>query len=437
MNVEKRRFVSKPNIRIYLHLSAVLILLLLTACTPSPEANVVGYLIADQLGTVGDAPPAGPTGSLMGQVLHNGEPVAFATVIVAERWGTPHVATTDADGRYIIEGVPPGQYVPAAVAPGFDEEALTDALGLPYLVDVRANEVTNAPPLRLEPHVPAPLPPLADLALAQTDSFTTTAAFPPDSIAEVQAFRFERAGVSVDTLRLYLPLDADERAPLPLVFVAYPGFVDDWSPVSTAVAAQGYAVAAWSPLGVRAVDIDAHAQDARVALDLARRGELDPRVDGSRVAVMGGSFTSAVLHRLLRDESGHVDAWITLGGISDAFAGAAAFYRGEIILPERFRLIIPALGAADLQPVEFLRYSPVYSAGQLPPTLLIHTASDRVIPIEQAYALAQALEAAGVPVDTFYYEDVTHYLLQIGEDLTEADGEMLSIVVGFIEDNLE
>ncbi len=417
-------------------------LFLLMACAPAPEANVIGYLIAEQLGTVGDAPTAGPTGSLAGQVVYDGTPVASATVIVAERWGTPHVATTNADGRYTIEGVPPGQYVPAAVAPGFNEAALTDALGLPYLVEVRADEVTSAPPLRLEPHVPAPLPPLADLALAQTATFTTTAAFPPNSIAQVQAFRFERTAANgqsatVDTLRLYLPLDVDERAPLPLVFVAYPGFVDDWSPVSTAVAAQGYAVAAWSPLGVRAVDIDAHAQDARVALDLARRGELDPRVDGSRVAVMGGSFTSAVLHRLLRDESEHVDAWVTLGGISDAFAGAAAFYRSEITLPERFRLIIPALGAADLQPVEFLRYSPLYSAAQLPPTLIIHTASDRVIPIEQGYALAQALEAAGVPVETFYYEDVTHYLLQIGEDLTEADGEMLSIVVGFIEDNLE
>jgi len=57
------------------------------------------------------------------------QPIAGATVLVAERDGTPHTAITGADGRYRIEGVPPGEYVPAAVAPGYGEAALAAAAG--------------------------------------------------------------------------------------------------------------------------------------------------------------------------------------------------------------------------------------------------------------------------------------------------------------------
>ena len=59
-----------------------------------------------------------PAGSLTGRVLAGGQPVAGATVVVAERTGAPHAGQTDAAGRYRIAGIPPGQYVPAAVARG-------------------------------------------------------------------------------------------------------------------------------------------------------------------------------------------------------------------------------------------------------------------------------------------------------------------------------
>jgi dipeptidyl aminopeptidase/acylaminoacyl peptidase len=71
-------------------------------------------------------------------------------------------------------------------------------------------------------------------------------------------------------------------------------------------------------------------------------------------------------------------------------------------------------------------------ASELPPTLLIHTAADRVLPIEQAYALEAAALAAGVPVETYYYTDTSHYL-GIGENLTDAGREMFYMIVEFIE----
>jgi acetyl esterase/lipase len=75
-------------------------------------------------------------------------------------------------------------------------------------------------------------------------------------------------------------------------------------------------------------------------------------------------------------------------------------------------------------------YSPVYSAGELPPTLIIHTAADEILRINQAHDLEAAVRAAGVPVETYYYEDVSHYL-GIGENLTDAGREMFYKIVEF------
>jgi dipeptidyl aminopeptidase/acylaminoacyl peptidase len=79
-----------------------------------------------------------------------------------------------------------------------------------------------------------------------------------------------------------------------------------------------------------------------------------------------------------------------------------------------------------------LRYSPVFIASELPPTLLIHTAADRVLPIEQAYELEAAVRAAGVPVETYYYDDTSHYL-GIGDNLTDAGREMFYKIVEFVK----
>ena len=100
---------------------------------------------------------------------------------------------------------------------------------------------------------------------------------------------------------------------------------------------------------------------------------------------MGGSFSSAIVNRLLRDEREQFVAWLTLGGISNAFTGSSDFYAKRLTLPERFRYVIPALGPANLYPLPFLYFSPVYTASGLPPTMIIHTDVDRIIPISQAY----------------------------------------------------
>jgi len=407
------------------------LLLGLSACAPTPQGNVIGYLIAKRLGRF-DAPPSTMRGSVQGMVLHEGQPLVGATVVLAERNGRPHTGQTNAQGRYRIDGVPRGQYALAAIAPYFTETRLQDKLGLPLLVTVTPDAVAEAPPLRLLRHRAALLPtPLAAATqFTLTSTTVVTAAFPMSSTAQVQAFQFVNAGVVISTLRLYLPISNALEPDLPTLFMVYPTLVDAWQSVSVAFAAQGFAVVAISPSAARELNIDAHALDARVALALTQQGYLDPRLRDQPAVALGGSFSSAILHRLLRDLDQEVAAWVTVGGIANAFDGTADFYAGQIDIPPEYTYLIPALGPPNLYPLAFLRYSPVYTAAQLPPTLIIHTDADRVISISQAYELEAALHTADVPVSVFYYQDVSHYL-QIDDQMTDAGREMFYRVVDF------
>jgi hypothetical protein len=408
---------------------------LLAGCQSSPELNVLNYRLARTLG-VYDAPPAGAaTGAISGLVLDGTQPVEGAIAVAAEPRGTVHAGRTDAAGRYRIDGLPPGRYVPAAVASGYGETMLLDEAGHPVTLTVVANEVVESPPIQLGKRTIPPLP--EDLAaavqLTQTGSYTATTVFPPDAAAQVLSYEFSYDGATVDTLRVYLPLDMAPDAQLPLLFFSYPGDVDGWQDVSVGFASQGYGLAALSPIGARGLDVDAHAADARIALRLAQEGALTPHIDAAApVIALGGSFTSASLYRLLLTEPERLAAWVTLGGIADAFGVAEGFYAGEIELPPAYSLVIPGLGQPNFAPLALLRYSPVYSAGDLPPTQIIHTAADRILPIEQAFELAEALQIAGVTVETFFYDDVSHYL-QVGEALTPEGEEMFGRVLDFIE----
>lgn len=414
----------------------------LSACKPTPPANVLDYWLGQRLGTLQPPAPATPGGALTGLVLHDGTPVVGATVLVAVRTGTPYAAQTDAQGRYRIERIPPGEYVPAAVAAWYNETALQDLFGLPYVVTVRANAVTEAPPFALTRHQPEQLPDALALTthLAITGTAVATASFPAGSVAQMQGFRFEHANALIDTLRVYLPLHLAPTAKLPMLFLVYPTYVDLWRQVSVAYAAQGFAVVAISPIAARGVDIEAHASDAHVALELARSGALNEHIRGDKVVALGGSFSSAILHRLLADVAANVTTgadreiagWVTVGGISNAFSGTASFYAGQLGIPPQYEFLIPALGLPNLYPLDFLRFSPVYTAAQLPPTLIIHTDVDHVIPIDQAYQLEAALRANQVPVEVYYYKDVSHYL-QIDENMSDQGREMFYRVLTFAQ----
>jgi acetyl esterase/lipase len=419
----------------WIGLCGVLVLLaaVMTGCQSTPQSNVVGYFLSSWLGMQPPAVSMAPPGALIGQVVDaQGAPIPGATVVVAQADGVPHTARTDAAGRYHIEGIPPGQYTPAAVAPGYAEHALAGLLGLPKLVTIASDATTTAPLLALAPYAPPSLP--DDLAAAVdlrvTSAFTTSIDFPHAAVADVTAYAFDYADATIDSVRVYLPQGHDPTHALPLLFMVYPSPVEDWEEVSAAFAAEQFAVVAVSPIAARGVDAEAHAQDARVVLALARAGAFGPAVGANRPLAMGGSFSSAVLARLLRTAGDDLAGWVTVGGLANAFTAAQDFYAGRITVPSPYELLVPSFGQPNLYPLPFLMYSPVYSAGELPPTMIIHTASDKILRIDQAHELEAAVRAAGVPIETYYYEDVSHYL-GIGDKMTDAGREMFYKIVEF------
>ncbi|MEX1018548.1 MAG: carboxypeptidase regulatory-like domain-containing protein [Litorilinea sp.] len=410
--------------------------LILAACAPAPTANVLGYELKKRLHVYPSPPHTGPTGTLSGQIFNDAQsPIPGAVALIATATGTPYTATTDARGIYTITQIPPGQYVPAFSAPGYVETALHDSVGIPRLLTITGATTTHAPPVRLETYTPPPLPQSLPHAVDLTlrDTYVAQASFPAGATAHVHTYTFTHNAVVINSLRLYLPLAAtpQDAVQLPLLFMIYPTDTAAWEDVSVAYAAEGYAFVAISPAAAHGLNIDAHAQDARVAFHLARGGHLtraidtasaatiDVAIDPQRAIALGGSFSSAVLHRFLRDEAPNITAWVNVGGISNAFTGAAEFYAGELEMPPAFEYAIPALGPANIYPLPFLRYSPVYSAGYLPPTYIVHTAADRIATIDQAHQLEAALRAAEIPVETLYYTDDSHYLM-IGEYMTPA-----------------
>lgn len=435
----------------------LLLSLLCAACSPSAAQNVLVYRVRSRLGTLPTPTSHIGTGVVTGRVVVEGTPasngngvtivsdLSHVTIILAEADGTPHATQSLPDGSFMLSGLPAGAYVAAAVGPGLDEAMALDALGIPRLLRVEEGATVDSGTIRLRRHVAPALPADEAAALAAAVALTHTApvrlqtSFPPGATADKIAYSFERAGVTVDSLRVFLPITATaSTAPMPLLFLVYPSAVEGWESVSLAFASQGLAVVAISPVAARALDSDGHAQDARVALHLALGGALDalPRtaIDPSRVVVLGGSFSSAIVHRFLRDERASVAAWVTVGGIANALRGTADFYAGRLEIPPNYADAIPALGLPHLRPLPFLRYSPVYTAAELPPTLIIHTAADRVIPLSQALELEQALKLANVPVQAYYYEDTSHYL-QIGDDLTDAGAEMFYLILDFVRNS--
>lgn len=435
---------------------------LASACQPDASSNVVGYVLAKQSGIFAPNEQSiyQHTGTLVGRITtHTGSALANATVVVAERSGTPHTARTNAAGTYQISNIPAGQYVPAAIASGFQEGSLTDRLGLPTIITIQPNQIATAPDIQLTPKPAITLPHPLDSAvrLTTTSTYTATAPFPANATATVTAFAFENSGAQLDTLRLYTPLPnhataqpSGPRDHYPILFMVYPTPVDLWQTVSVAYAAQGYAVVAISPAAARLLNIEGHALDAIIALQLAQSGALGPNISSQPAVALGGSFSSAILNRVIQNlaiqnltqsanpnptaaaQLPQIAAWVTVGGIGNAFDGAADFYADKLTIPPAYTYAIPALGPPHLYPLTFLSYSPVYAAEQFPPTLLIHTNADLLISIQQAYDLETALRTADIPVEVFYYEDVSHYL-QIDENMTDAGAEMFYRILNYVE----
>ncbi len=388
-------------------LLACLALALLTR-TPEGRAlwNVAEYRLRLAWWSLAAGPEYDPTrtGGLSGWVRDtDGEPVADAIVLVATVRGEVYQARSDNRGRYRIDGVPPGRYVPLAAAWGYAEATREP-------VQVAGGRTVRDLDFTLPRYRAAPVEP-SDLHIGPSEPASSD--FPTQLAADRFPFTFTLDGLTVDGGQLYLPPDTSE--PLPTLFIVYPSAPLNWDAASVGLTHDGFAVLAIGPDADRGLDIEGHVRNLRAAFQLWQEGQLrlpgrpGELADHRRWIMMSGSFGSLVLFRALRDLP-PVPALVNVGGVSDAFLGVQSLYSQDLAIPPPYDTAIAAMGRPDRDPAFFFAYSPIFFADRLPPTLIVHTYADEVIPYNQATALDQAMTAASVPHDLLLYEDTTHYL---------------------------
>lgn len=348
---------------------------------------------------VGLTPLAG-TAVLRGCVRDTtGQPVPGALVLLAEADGTLHTASSGADGCYRVAGVPAGRYVPVVDAAGYETAFVRvwgTALWLTAGAHTRDVTLATAAPRAVQPgtqlHIGAPV--------------ALTWAVPQPSAAIRRQITFDSAGQPNQLTFLYTPLAAS--APLPTLLAVYPGSADLWEGVSIPLAAAGYAVVAVGP--EYALDLERDIAEMQRLLAFVRGGQL-PLVDERRIVVLGGSYSSLHVQRLLALEHDLRGA-VLLGAASDLFDLRRRFERGSFAPPFGLDQALIALGTPNTAPERYWRYSSRYHArARWPPILLMHSRDDEVVPFEQSQMLADTLARHSVPHEAHVFDGMSHYLL--------------------------
>ncbi|HEX9925009.1 MAG TPA: prolyl oligopeptidase family serine peptidase [Anaerolineae bacterium] len=366
----------------------------------------------------------GSPGALAGTVRdQQSQPVAGAWVLVAGRAGTTYTGRSEATGRYTIAKIPPGTYYPITAAPGYEMARFGGLFGQ---VKVKAETQTNADVwLRLEPVRPSPAS--RDLWLAEPETLTCTR--PLEAKAVRRRVHFKIGDRPNQPTFYYTPETIPADKPLPMLLTVYPGPADTWDCVSLPLAAAGYAVLAAGP--AYSFDIEADIDELEGLLAFARTGQF-PSGDGSRLAVLGGSYSAVLVQRLLqRDQD--FQAAILLGPPTDLFDMRRRLEQGTFRPPFGLDQALIALGFPDREPLRYGRYSGAYHVrADFPPIALLHSRSDEIVPYQQSELLANNLAELDVPHEIHFFEGGSHYLLAKDDDALE----MYRLTLGFLAKHL-
>lgn len=383
--------------------------------TPAGRAafNVAEYRLRTLWsGWFGERETGGASGALSGVVRDEaGQPLADVLVLVASAQGRICSTRSDELGTYRLEEVPPGRYVPIASKWGYDDAIYRRGQEERTNITLQPGQLTSGVDFTLVKHQPwqprLDEPPL--IGPAQTGA----ALFPAEVYASRLPVTFTNEGLVITTTLVYEPLSMEITRPLPVLVASYPSEPLNWDRVSVAIANEGYVVLATGPSPQRGLDIPGMGRDLLQAVAYLRGGQLTAHADTEREGWLSGSFGSIILYQALREEPGGVDALVIVGGISDGFLGVQSLYDEALEIPPKYATAIAALGRPDRYPEIYLGYSPAFHAAHMPPTFVVHTTADEVIPPNQAERFAAALAAAGVEHELFLYKDTTHYLDQV------------------------
>jgi dipeptidyl aminopeptidase/acylaminoacyl peptidase len=361
--------------------------------------NILLYRVTTWWETQIGLPELAGQGTLRGCIYNtDGQPINAATVLVAERDGVVHTATSAADGCYAIRGIPAGRYVPVAGAPGYVDAAVR-RWGFPLII--QAGEQQQAA-ITL-PSVTRHVQPATDLHIGT--AVTRTWALPhPGTVTRRELTHHNNSSPDQKTF-LYLPITTTQR--LPVLLTVYPGPVESWEGVSIPLAAAGYAVIALGP--EYALDLEADIIHLQQLLMVARHRQL-PGVDGNRIVVLGGSYSGLHVFRLLNRED-DLQGAVLLGPPTDLFDLRRRFEEGRFSPPFGLDQALIALGRPNTSPAPYWHNSARYHVqADWPPLLLMHSRDDEVVPFQQTELLMTELDQGGVPYEAHIFEGMSHYL---------------------------
>jgi pimeloyl-ACP methyl ester carboxylesterase len=367
-----------------------------------PVRNTVQYHVLQAWWDLVGRPQTGPPGTLQGQVLDSrGQPVSGARVLVARWEGTTYSGWTGPSGRYRLEGVPAGRYRPVAGAPGFEDKVFAGWWGLRIRPGV---EVTVD--ARLDRAAPRPVPPGQALTLG--DPARRSCSRPVQATATRREVTFENGGQPNQLTYYYTPVTATTRSQLPILLAVYPGPADGWECASLPLAEAGYAVVGIGP--AYSLDLEADIDELARLVQFGREGRL-PGGDGSRIGLLGGSYSGLHVQRLLRRDQ-DFKAGVLLGPPTDLFDMRRRLEDGTYVPPYGLDRALIALGLPDRVPFRYWRYSGAYHVrADFPPLIVMHSRTDDIVPYQQSRLLAESLDRVDAVYETFFFEGADHYLL--------------------------
>ncbi len=217
---------------------------------------------------------------------------------------------------------------------------------------------------------------------------------------------------------LTLPAGASAQNKVPLVVLAHggPWVRDLWQfdPTVQFLASRGYAViqpnyrgsTGYSPAISTADRFDFKKMHDDIT-DATRAGARLEMVDGSRVAIMGGSFGGYLALAGVAFEPGLYRCAVSFAGVFDweRLVKDAKDNRRQ----GEYELLRDHLGQPGKDRESFAEYSPLrHVAAIKDPVFLAHGREDNIVDVAQSKKLAAALKAQGNPYEVFLIDDTAH-----------------------------
>ena len=413
-----KQAVARPDIAALALAAVVVVLAARDSFTRVPAVwaawNVTVWELAQVLPR--DAAPTA-TATVRGTVRDpSGMPIEGATVIVPLPNGTTYEGRTRADGAWEVSGVPVGRRPIWVGAPGMapvvveveiaDRSVRVGPAVTVTLVSVAASP--SADPADVQARVRGPV--------SEGDGVPLTCEAPVAATALRSEVVATGAGIGPGQAFRYRPDDGGAR--WPTILVVYPGPAASWECASIPLAAAGFEVVAYGP----PYGFDIEGEVARLRVLMATLA--------GRPAVLAGSYSAIHALRLVQDAApGTIRAVALMGPPVDLFDLRRRLETEGWVPPFGLDRALVALGRPDREVARHARYSArLHVAKWHPPTLVIHSRSDEVVPVAQGEAYLRALAEAGVEAEGMILDGGGHYLLSTGGEA----GRILDRTVMFL-----